>query len=232
MFSASMARTSCRTVVVMVGTSDALMERTILWKSASRHMRRNSMALSTIPSVPSPKRLITLSEREPWFTPMRIAVPLARHSSRNGSSRWRRRCSSAAYSLSVNTILRNVRPGSAKFPGFILTFSTCFAASKAAAGLKCMSATSGVSIPWLRKRLCISSRAAACCIPWAVRRMSSAPAPASLAAWATLASMSRVGVVVMLCTRTGASPPITVFPTATGTVCRRTDPALLMVNPL
>ena len=75
---------------IRVSLSEDPVEEIPVARTLLAHIARNAAA------VPSPKRLITLSERDPWFTPMRIAVPLARHSSRNGSSRWRRRCSDAS----------------------------------------------------------------------------------------------------------------------------------------
>ena len=59
-------------------------------------MRKNSMALSTMPLGVSPYRLMMRSESEPWFVPMRMARPNALHLSTSGVKRSRMRSNSSA----------------------------------------------------------------------------------------------------------------------------------------
>ncbi len=73
--------------------------------------------------------------------------------------------------------------------------------------MKCMSAQRGVSNPALRSSLLILARFSASLTPWAVSLTSSPPASMMRMHWLTLATVSRVSVLVMLCTLTGRSPP-------------------------
>ena len=144
MFSFSMAATNRRTVRTIMTVLDALIEITISEKDSSLQIRKNSRQDSTIPSGVSPYRLIILSDSDPWFTPMRIAVLCLRHIWRKGTNLARILSISAAYSSSVYSKCLNFRAQSTKLPGLIRTFSTILAAASAALGLKWISAIRGV----------------------------------------------------------------------------------------
>ena len=98
-------------------------------------------------------------------------------------------------------------------PGFILTFSQYRAAVSATLALKCTSATRGVMIPCALRACDICLMFSASLLPCVVRRTSSPPASIILLACCTLASVSRVSVVVIDCTLIGASLPIVIAPT-------------------
>lgn len=100
-------------------------------------------------------------------------------------------------------------------PGLTRIFSTHLAASSAASGLKCMSATSGTSHPALRIPSRMFSRFSAYFLVWAVTRMISHPALASCSISATQASVSRVSEVIIDWIRMGLLPPMPTFPTIT-----------------
>src|SRR4030042_5211026 len=72
-----------------------------------------------------------------------------------------------------------------------------------------------------RARFRISRSAAAAARSGTARRTISAPALSSRRTWAAVARTSRVSVLVMAWTTTGASPPMTTPPTLTGRVFRR-----------
>jgi hypothetical protein len=97
---------------------------------------------------------------------------------------------------------------STKLPGLMRTFSTHLTASIAARGWKWMSAEMGTSQPAARTLATMSFKASASFWVAAVMRTSSQPARASSRVWNTVASTSLVLVVVMDCTRMGASPPM------------------------
>jgi len=102
------------------------------------------------------------------------------------------------------------------------TFSTCSTASRAALGMKWMSATSGMSRkPAASKPARIAFSAWASFTPGAVTRTIWQPTSARRIDCATVAATSWVGVVHMLCTTTGASPPTWIRPTITGYERRR-----------
>ncbi len=95
-------------------------------------------------------------------------------------------------------------------------------ASMAAAGMKWMSATSGTCAkPAAEKPLRMCFSACASLTPGAVMRTSWQPTSARLMHCATVAATSCVGVVHMLCTTTGAPPPMTSDPTRTARLARR-----------
>ena len=178
------------------------------------HMRANSNAATTIPSGVSPYLRIILSEREPWFVPMRMALPSSLQRRTRGMNFSRARSRSAAYSASEYSALESVRCLSVKLPGFTRIFSTCSTASIAVAGRKCISATSGVSKPAARNFFEISPRAFAASRFCAVSLTIWHPASASCMHWRTEASTSQVFVFVIDCT-TILSPPISTPPTWT-----------------
>ena len=88
-------------------------------------------------------------------------------------------------------------------PGFTRTFSTMRAATSAALGVKWMSATKGALKPAARICFLISARFSASFLLGAVMRTSSQPASIMRMLCATVAAVSIVSVVVMLCTRMG-----------------------------
>ena len=67
----------------------------------------------------------------------------------------------------------------------------------------------------------ISRSAAAASRVSHVTRTMSAPAAAARSIWPRVPRTSSVWVLVMVCTETGAAPPMTTGPTRTGTVRRR-----------
>ena len=183
-------------------------------------MRANSRALSTIPSGVSPNRFMMRSLRLPWFVPMRIAMPRSLQSRTSGVNRSRILSISAAYSASVYSRTLNFFE-SAKFPGLIRTFSTHFAASSAASGLKWMSATSGTPQPAARNSAPMPSRFLASFTVGAVIRTISQPAFANPSDSATHAAVSIVSLVSIDWMRSGLSPPTAVPPTFTARLRRR-----------
>ena len=101
------------------------------------------------------------------------------------------------------------------------TFSTHFAASIAASGLKWMSATIGTSHPRARSPATMCCKFAASFTVGAVMRTISQPtATRSSVCWMD-ASVSIVSQVIMDCTRTGFSPPMATLPAWTTRVARR-----------
>ena len=81
-----------------------------------------------------------------------------------------------------------------------------------------MSATSGVSYPLSRKPCLIFAKFSASFLDGAVSRTSSQPASIMRMDCSIDPSVSIVSVVVILCTRIGAFPPMLVFPTVTSRV--------------
>jgi hypothetical protein len=67
----------------------------------------------------------------------------------------------------------------------------------------------------------VPQRLAACLGVGAVMRSSSQPASTMRRHSATVAAVSRVSAVAMLCTSTGCAPPIQASPTRTGRLGRR-----------
>ncbi|OGX40673.1 MAG: hypothetical protein A3C53_00155 [Omnitrophica WOR_2 bacterium RIFCSPHIGHO2_02_FULL_68_15] len=175
----------------------------------------------------SPKRFMMRSESEPWLVPSRIARPKRRHFSTSGVNTSSIRASSSAYCASVYSCTAN-RLASAKLPGLMRTFSTCSAASSAEPGLKWMSATSGTGHPLARRVCRIACRALASVVVGAVIRTISQPAPTRASDCRTVASTSRVVVVVMDWTRTGWPPPTRTGPMATSRLARRREEAARM----
>ena len=94
----------------MTRTLEAFMERMTSRKAIPSATRRNSSALSTMPSGLSPKRFMMRSEREPWFTPTRMARPRRAHFSTRGAKRSPTRATSAAYSASEYSFTADFRP--------------------------------------------------------------------------------------------------------------------------
>ena len=84
-------------------------------------------------------------------------------------------------------------------PGLIRTFSTICAATNAALGTKCISATKGVSYPFFLIANLIFSKFSASFVFGAVNRTSFPPASIILIASSTLALVSSVDAVVMDC---------------------------------
>jgi len=183
-------------------------------------MRANSSALSTMPSGVSPKRFMMRSLRLPWFVPMRIEMARCWQSSTSGANLSRIRPISAAYSSSVYSRMLNFFE-SAKLPGLMRTFSTHFAASSAASGLKWMSATSGTSQPVSKSAARILSKLRASLTVGAVMRTISQPALTRPRVSRTHAAVSIVSLVSIDWTRTGFFPPIAVRPVWTSRVGRR-----------
>ena len=101
------------------------------------------------------------------------------------------------------------------------TFSTHFAASIAASGLKWMSATIGTSQPRARRPATMNCRFAASFTVGAVMRTISQPTAARSIVCLMDASVSIVSQVIMDCTRTGLTPPTATFPIWTTRVLRR-----------
>ena len=183
-------------------------------------MRANSSALSTMPSGVSPKRFMMRSLRLPWFVPMRIEMPRSWQSRTSGVNFSRMRSISAAYSSSVYSRMLNFFE-SAKLPGLMRTFSTHFAASSAASGLKWMSATSGTSQPVSKRAARMCSKLQASFTVGAVTRTISQPALTRPRVSRTHASVSIVSLVSIDWTRIGFSPPMAVRPVRTSRVGRR-----------
>ena len=84
-----------------------------------------------------------------------------------------------------------------------------------------MSATSGVSKPAARNSCLIAARFSASFLLGAVMRTSSQPASIMRMLWATVAAVSSVSVVVMLCSLIGLSPPMPMPPIRTSRVRQR-----------
>ena len=95
------------------------------------------------------------------------------------------------------------------------------AAISAAFGVKWMSATSGVEKPAARSCFLIAARFSASFFEGAVMRTSSQPASIMRMLCATVAAVSIVSVVVMLCTRIGWSLPMPMSPMRTARVRHR-----------
>ena len=112
MSSLSIVSTSKRTDCTITTVLLDLMEITTLSNCCFLQIRRNSMQLSTMPSGVSPYRFRILSDSDPWFTPMRMAVWLALQMLRKGTNRSSIFLSSRAYSSSVYSNWMNFRAGS------------------------------------------------------------------------------------------------------------------------
>ena len=149
-----------------------------------------------------PYRVVILSPREPWFSPILMAVPC---------------------SLQTFTSLENCEHAMSKslwkFPGFIRTFSTTSAAAMAISDEKCTSATRGTSSPSARSLDLISANARTSAKVGTVSLIRPAPAAASRLHWLTEASISDVCVLHIVCTTMGCPPPMLTFPTLTSFVC-------------
>ncbi len=173
-----------------------------------------------MPRAVSPKRFMMRSLSEPWLVPMRMARFSCLQRSTRGVKRSSMRFSSSAYCSSPYSLTAK-RLLSAKLPGLMRTFSTCKAASMAASGMKWMSATMGTLQPTAQSPSRMALRLAACLGVGAVMRSSSQPSRTMARHWATVAAVSRVSVVHMLCTRIGWLPPMNLSPTGTARVTRR-----------
>ena len=101
------------------------------------------------------------------------------------------------------------------------TFSTHFAASIAAPGLKWMSATIGTLHPRARSPATMCWRFAASFTVGAVMRTISHPTAARSSVCWMLAAVSMVSQVIIDCTRMGLLPPMPTVPTRTSRVARR-----------
>ena len=84
-----------------------------------------------------------------------------------------------------------------------------------------MSATNGVLKPEARSSFLMTARFSASFFEGAVMRTSSQPASIMRMLWATVAAVSIVSVVVMLCTRMGLVPPMPMSPMRTARVFQR-----------
>mmetsp|Transcript_12121 Transcript_12121/g.38266 ORF Transcript_12121/g.38266 Transcript_12121/m.38266 type:complete len:207 (-) Transcript_12121:20-640(-) len=200
------------------------MLKTKLWKSYFRQISPNSTAEATMPSGESPYWKRMRSAREPWFTPIRRALPCSLSFMTSGAkassmAAWASWMSSSFSSLMVS---KDLRP-SAKFPGFTRTLSTKSAHTRATFGVKWISATSGVLYPSSRSRRLMCSQALASRMPWTVMRTMSTPASAHFLTCATVASTSWVRVVVIVCVAMGCSEPTGTSPMYTVRVLRRTQ---------
>ena len=72
------------------------METTTSKYASSTQIRRNSNALSTMPSAVSPYRLMMRSDSDPWLVPIRMALPRVLHLRTNGVNFTRMRDNSSS----------------------------------------------------------------------------------------------------------------------------------------
>ena len=73
---------------------EAFIERIVCLNPCDSAIRRNSRALSTMPSGVSPYRFMIRSLSEPWFVPTRSARPNSRQRRTRGEKASCSRCSS------------------------------------------------------------------------------------------------------------------------------------------
>src|SRR5262249_5032809 len=89
--------------------------------------------------------------------------------------------------------------------------------------LKWKSPTSGTCTPMFSRRVRIAGTCFAASSVFTVMRPISEPARASAATWSAVERASSVSVLVIDCTRIGASPPMVLSATRTGREMRRED---------